>query len=201
MPRIGSYRQILHLHVYDAVAYEDHATAVFEVVVNRTAACLGASPRWARPTTWPISPVMQPCATSWWPSRARSRSCATAGWMLVDADERLAGAKLADLSDFARGMGRDVTLCAGSYEDCDRASFGLVAGCRQGGRETRLWLLTYTLVILADVADSPSATRSRPPIEELRWVLERCPEQQDFKRESLSWEWRFFKQLEELNLE
>ena len=79
--------------------------------------------------------------------------------VFIDANEQLAAGQAADLSDFATGMGRDITVRAGSYADCDEASFVLVAagrGRRPG--ETRLELLNDTLGVLKDIADKLSQT-------------------------------------------
>ncbi len=80
--------------------------------------------------------------------------------VLIDANRDFAKAQAADLSDFSCGMGRGVSVRAGSYQDCDEASFVIVAagrGRRPG--ETRLALLNDTLGALTDIASNLSKTR------------------------------------------
>lgn len=80
--------------------------------------------------------------------------------VLIDANKDLAEAQATDLADFSCGMGRGVTVRAGSYEDCSEASFVIIAAGR--GRkpgETRLALLADTLGALTDIADNLSRTR------------------------------------------
>ena len=79
--------------------------------------------------------------------------------VLIDANEELAKAQAADLADFATGMGSGVAVRAGSYKDCDSASFVLVtAGRGRRPGETRLELLHDTLHVLEDISDKLGAT-------------------------------------------
>ena len=79
--------------------------------------------------------------------------------ILVDASDEFAEAQAADLADFACGVGSSTAVRAGSYDDCDDASFVIVAagrGRRPG--ETRLELLNDTLGTLSDVAEKLART-------------------------------------------
>ena len=79
--------------------------------------------------------------------------------VLIDAKEQLAESQADDLSDFATGMGSGTTVRAGSYADCDGASFVLVtAGRGRRPGETRLELLHDTLDALRDISDRLAAT-------------------------------------------
>lgn len=80
--------------------------------------------------------------------------------VLIDRNRPLAEAQAADLYDFATGMGSTVAVRAGSYEDCDDASFVLIAAGRgRRATETRLELLHDTLEALRDIASRLSHTR------------------------------------------
>ena len=79
--------------------------------------------------------------------------------VLIDANQALAEGQATDLADFATGMGSGITVRAGSYADCDQASFVLIAagrGRRPG--ETRLELLTDTLGVLKSISNALSQT-------------------------------------------
>lgn len=79
--------------------------------------------------------------------------------VLIDANMAFAKAQATDLSDFAIGMGSSVTVRAGSYADCDAATFALVtAGRGRRPGESRLDLLNDTLGVLSNIADQLSAT-------------------------------------------
>lgn len=79
--------------------------------------------------------------------------------VLIDVNEALAEAQATDLADFACGMGMSMTVRAGTYADCDRASFVLVtAGRGRRPGETRLELLNDTLSVLQNISDQLAAT-------------------------------------------
>lgn len=79
--------------------------------------------------------------------------------VLIDTNEQLAISQAADLADFATGMGSAITVRAGSYADCDEASFVLVtAGRGRRPGETRLELLHDTLKALQDISEKLGAT-------------------------------------------
>ena len=79
--------------------------------------------------------------------------------VLVDINPALAEAQATDLADFACGMTSGVRVRSGTYDDCNEATFVLVAAGR--GRkpgETRLELLRDTFGVLKSVSDNLSAT-------------------------------------------
>lgn len=79
--------------------------------------------------------------------------------VFIDVNEALAKAQATDLADFATGMGMSMTVRAGSYTDCDKASFVLVtAGRGRRPGETRLELLNDTLGVLENISDQLAAT-------------------------------------------
>ena len=80
--------------------------------------------------------------------------------VLIDSNHPLAEAQAADLYDFATGMSSTVAVRAGTYDDCDDASFVLVAAGRgRRATETRLELLHDTLAAITDIAVRLSRTR------------------------------------------
>ena len=73
--------------------------------------------------------------------------------VLIDQNNAFAVSQAIDLADYSTGIWSDVTVRAGSYQDCDRADVILVtAGRGRRPGETRLQLLNDTLVVLDDIA-------------------------------------------------
>ena len=69
--------------------------------------------------------------------------------VLIDQNNAFAVSQAIDLADYSTGIWSDVTVRAGSYQDCDRADVILVtAGRGRRPGETRLQLLNDTLVVL-----------------------------------------------------
>lgn len=80
--------------------------------------------------------------------------------VLIDANEDFAKAQAEDLTDFSCGMGSGIVVRAGTYADCDEASFVLVTAGR--GRlpgESRLALLNDTLAVIEDISTRLARTR------------------------------------------
>lgn len=79
--------------------------------------------------------------------------------VLIDANQAFASAQATDLADFATGMGSNVSVRTGTYEDCDTATFAIItAGRGRRPGETRLDLLRDTFGVLENISDQLSAS-------------------------------------------